>query len=169
MNDIFAAAHDGQKFHRSVISASAVLLLAACSPSTADRLASVREVSSAGEPTTGTTGTLAASFPVAIRGEWRETDGPAPTSAQCDRGDYGNAGRVLTVEAQRFSYFEEGGRLLEVKERSAGHLRAIFDTSYAEPRQDDLAFDVDPVARTLTVIEVARGSSSRRVFRRCPR
>ena len=108
-----------------------------------------------------------ASFPVALRGEWRETDGPVPTTAQCDRSDYGNAGRILSVEAERFGYFEQGGRLLQVKERSAGRLRAVFDTSYAEPDRDELVFVVDPVARTLTVTDMARGPASR-TFKRCP-
>ena len=182
-----ATAQGGLMARRCILfasAASAALLLAACASETSERLGTVtdaRSSSARADPTVEPSGRVGhdrsthradgpeASFPAAIRGEWRETDGPAPSAPECDRGDYGNAGRILTIEVDRFGYFEEGGRLLEAKERSAGHVRAIFDTSYAEPRRDDLAFDVDPVARTLTVTDMERGLASRRVFRRCPR
>ena len=53
---------------------------------------------------------FAKTFPVAIRGKWRETDGAAVTRAQCDGYQQENMGKVLTVREDGYSYFETGGQ-----------------------------------------------------------
>ena len=107
-------------------------------------------------------------FPVALRGKWRLTDGPAPTAAQCEGATGDNIGKVLEIDETRFSVFENGGKFTEVKQRSAGMVRAIFDTTYADaPTSADLTFAVDPESRTLTVTD-NEGRDEARVYRRCP-
>ena len=113
---------------------------------------------------------FAKTFPVAIRGKWRETDGAAVTRAQCDGYQQENMGKVLTVREDGYSYFETGGRFISVSEREPGSLRAVFDTTYAdEPTRDELEFSVDPVAKTLTVRNFDTDERSIRTYRRCPR
>ena len=112
---------------------------------------------------------FAQTFPVAIRGKWRETDGASVTKAQCDGYQQENMGKVLTVREDGYSYFETGGRLIEVKLRKPGRIRAVFDTTYAdEPTRDELEFSVDPVAKTLTVRNFDTGERSTTTYRRCP-
>ncbi len=112
---------------------------------------------------------FASTFPEAIRGTWRETDGPAPTATLCDNTAAANMGKVLNVREDSYSYFENGGRFITVSERSPGSVRAVFDTTYADtPTQDELTFSVDPVAKTLTVTNHDDGERGRTVFKRCP-
>lgn len=113
---------------------------------------------------------FAQTFPTAIRGKWRETSGPAPTAAQCDGYDAENMGKVLTIREDSFSYFETGGRFISVSDRAPGHIRAVFDTTYAdEPTRDELEFRVNPVAKTLTVRNFDAGEQETVTYRRCPR
>lgn len=113
---------------------------------------------------------FAQTFPAALRGTWRVTDGPAPTNAQCDNTVGENMGKVLTVGADSYSFFETGGRFLEVSDRSEGMIRARFDTTYAdEATSAELIFAVDPVARTLTVSEPGAGAQVTKTYKRCPR
>ena len=113
---------------------------------------------------------FARSFPQAIRGTWRETDGPAPTADQCDNTVSQNMGKVLTVREDGYSYFETGGRFISVSDRSDSRIRALFDTTYAdEETRDELTFAVDPVARTLTVTSHEPGSGRTTTYKRCPR
>jgi hypothetical protein len=114
-------------------------------------------------------GAFAKTFPVAIRGKWRETDGAAVTKAQCDGYQQDNMGEVLTVREDGYSYFETGGRFISVSEREPGSIRAVFDTTYAdEPTRDELEFSVDPVTKTLTVRNFDTGERSTTTYRRCP-
>ena len=113
---------------------------------------------------------FAKSFPTAIRGKWRETSGAKPTAKQCDGYETQNMGKVLTVRADRYSFFETGGSFIAVSDRGPDHIRAVFDTTYAdEPTRDELEFRVDPVARTLTVENFDAGEEGKTVYRRCPR
>ena len=108
-------------------------------------------------------------FPLALRGKWRETDGPAPSAAQCDATASGNIGKVLEVRETRFSIFETGGTMLDVKQREDGLLRADFDTTYADtPTRDELSFEVDPVAKTLTLTSHDPGEEQITIYKRCP-
>ena len=45
----------------------------------------------------GSQDALPKSFPTALRGKWRETEGAAVTKAQCDGYQQDNMGKVLTV------------------------------------------------------------------------
>ena len=113
---------------------------------------------------------LARSFPTALRGTWRATAGAPVTAAQCDNTLPDNMGQVLTIRADSYSYFEQGGRFVRVKSRDAGSIRAEFDTTYADtPTRDELEFRVDPAERTLTVENFDTGEESTTVYRRCPR
>ncbi|MCR2832830.1 hypothetical protein [Parerythrobacter lacustris] len=110
-----------------------------------------------------------ATFPNAMRGKWRETDGPAPTAAQCDGTAGGNIGKVMEVREKRFSIFETGGTMLDVSQREDGLIRAQFDTTYADtPTRDELTFSVDPVALTLTVTNHDAGEQRTTAYKRCP-
>lgn len=112
----------------------------------------------------------AQTFPVAIQGTWRATDGDAITRAECDNALPDNLGSVLTIREDSYTYFEQGGRLIEVSKREPGSLRAVFDTTYAdEPTRDEMEFEVDPVAKTLTVRNLDTGERSTTTYRRCPR
>ncbi len=109
-------------------------------------------------------------FPIAIRGTWRESLGKPPTAQDCIGSANANIGKVIDIRATNFGIFEEGGRIIEVRQRADDRLRAIFDTTYADtPTRDDLTFTVDPVAKTLTVANNDPGEENRRVFNRCPR
>ena len=75
----------------------------------------------------------------------------------------------MTVRADSYSFFETGGRFISVSDRAPSHIRALFDTTYAdEPTRDELEFRVDPVARTLTVENFDAGEEGKTVYRRCP-
>lgn len=129
------------------------------------------ETQTAGIPAPAVTPAPAAeaSFPLALRGKWREAEGPAPTAAQCDGNANPNMGKVMEVGDTRFSIFENGGTIIEVRSRHDGELRAVFDTTYADtPTSADLTFAVDPVARTLTVKDNGPGSHPAIIYKRCP-
>ncbi|GAB5350178.1 hypothetical protein [Alteriqipengyuania sp. 357] len=111
---------------------------------------------------------FAKTFPVAIRGKWRETSGAKPTAAQCDGYKQDNMGKVLTVREDSYSFFETGGHFIAISDRAPGHIRAVYDTTYAdEPTRDELEFRVDPVKRTLTVENFDAGEKGTTVYRRC--
>ncbi|XAP78352.1 hypothetical protein ABC955_00795 [Citromicrobium bathyomarinum] len=112
---------------------------------------------------------FAQTFPAAIRGKWRETDGAAVTKAQCAGYQQDNIGKVLTIREDGYSFFETGGKFISVSDRAPGRIRALFDTTYAdEPTRDELEFRVDPVAKTLTVRNFDTGERSTTTYRRCP-
>ncbi|WP_370177583.1 hypothetical protein [Alteriqipengyuania sp.] len=112
---------------------------------------------------------FARTFPTAIRGKWRETGGAPVTAEQCDNYKSENMGKVLHIRADSYSYFETGGRFMTVSDRSEGHIRGVFDTTYADtPSRAELAFRVDPVAKTLTVQNFDAGEQGRTLYRRCP-
>lgn len=109
------------------------------------------------------------SFPAAIRGKWREKeDGPA-TSAQCDGFLRDNIGKVLTIRDDSFTFFETGGRFVNVSEREPGRIRALFNTSFGDdPTQDELEFNVDTGSKTLIVRNFDTDEHFTRTYRRCP-
>ena len=113
---------------------------------------------------------LAKSFPTALRGTWRSVEDGEVTAARCDNTVPANMGKVLTIRADGYSYFEQGGRFVRVTARDAGMIRAEFDTTYADtPTRDELEFRVDPVARALTVENFDAGERGTTIYRRCPR
>lgn len=117
-------------------------------------------------PDVASTGT-ADTIPEAVRGTWRESEADSVTAAECDDvNDSANTGRVLTVRADGFSVFEEGGRLLTVYSSDDTRIDALFDTSYAEPSEDRFTFETTDGGDVLLVREAERPDSIRYV--RCP-
>ncbi|ABC64092.1 hypothetical protein [Erythrobacter litoralis] len=112
------------------------------------------------------------SIPQAVRGQWREDDlGRAPTAEDCDQtsATRQNFGKVLRVRADGFSLFEQGGRLIEVHNRTDTMIDATFDTTYADtPTQArlDLALQADG---TLAINrDDGDGRLSVTQYRKCP-
>ncbi len=66
-----------------------------------------KETASGAPPIAASAGVAEASFPVALRGAWRETSGGAPTAAQCEATATGNIGKVLVIRDTGFNIFEE--------------------------------------------------------------
>jgi hypothetical protein len=54
----------------------------------------------------------------------------------------GSAGLIGAIRADGFSYFEEGGTLIEVHEATATRIDATFDTTYVEPVESRLVFEL---------------------------
>lgn len=74
-------------------------------------------------------------MPEAVRGQWRENDlGRDPTREDCNQTSQSNRnfGKVLTITAEGYSLFEEGGRIIAVHSRSDESIDATFDTTYAD-------------------------------------
>lgn len=110
-----------------------------------------------------TSGTI----PAALRGTWRESEAGSVTAAECDDiNDASNMGRVLEIRADGFSNFEEGGRLLAVYSSDDTSVDALFDTSYAEPRQDRFTFEAQNGGNVLVVTSADLPGPVRYV--RCP-
>ena len=103
--------------------------------------------------------TLEKSFPEPLRGKWRETESASVTAAECDNTKAGNMGKVLNVRDDSFSWFETGGRILGVQERSPTRIRALFDTTYADEETRAIySFDVQDSGKTLVMREYGKNS-----------
>ncbi len=167
---------------RNIILLTTVAVLAACSQTETEKpnenAAGVDNTAAAEETSTVAAddgasppqgSALEMSFPVAIRGTWRETEGRAPGAEACDKSAVPNMGRILTVQEDRYTFFETGGTFISVSRRTPGELRAVFDTTYAdEEARDDLTFAVDPGDKTLTVINHFESGPETVVYMRCP-
>ena len=109
-------------------------------------------------------------FPEALRGTWRRTgDGPV-TAELCDGYEPSNMGKVMTVREDGYSYFETGGRFIEVRDRSDNAVDAKFDTTYAdEPTSAEIRFDLRDGGKTLR-LSPYDGSASMEpeYYERCP-
>jgi hypothetical protein len=78
-----------------------------------------------------------------------------------------NFDKVLTIGADRFSYFETGGKLIEVNEQDESRIDATYDTTYADtPTQERLTFDAKEDGNVLIVRDETRPGPIRYV--RCP-
>lgn len=111
-----------------------------------------------------------ASFPDIMRDTWRESEGDSVTADECrtDNEAVENFGRVLTIRADGFGYFETGGLLLEAHERTEVRFEATFDTTYADtPTEDRLVFELGDGSDVLTVTDAADGATIGR-YVRCP-
>ena len=78
---------------------------------------------------------FASTMPEAVRGQWRENDlGRDPTREDCNQTSQSNSnfGKVLTVDAGGYSVFEDGGRIIDVHNRTDDMIDATFDTTYAD-------------------------------------
>lgn len=121
----------------------------------------------------------AQTIPRPLRGKWREVPPREPgdtsmqrkvTTAQCDNSDYANAGKILNIRDTNFGFFEQGGRLLKIHERSDTRIRATFDTTYADtPTQMDYIFDAQDGGTSLVMREYGKGARPGPfLYKRCP-
>lgn len=119
-------------------------------------------------PTTAISPTM----PAAIRGQWREDDlGRAPTLEDCDQTSSSNRnfGKVLTVRADGYSLFEDGGRIIEVHNRTDTMIDATFDTTYADtPTSARRDFALQPGGSLAVNDDNGDGSLAVTQYRRCP-
>ena len=111
-------------------------------------------------------------MPAALRGQWREDDlGRDPTEEDCDQTSSTNQnfGKVLTVRADGYSLFEEGGEIAEVHNRSDRMIDATFAVptpNGTTPRRKDFALQSDD---TLAVNDDdGDGRMSVTQYRPCP-
>ena len=81
-----------------------------------------------------------------------------------------NAGKILHIRDTSFSYFETGGRLIEVHERSDTSIRATYDTTYADEHTEaDYVFDMKENGKTLIVSQYSKHAEPDPLrYRRCP-
>ncbi|MEO1921515.1 MAG: hypothetical protein ABGW84_06480 [Sphingomonadaceae bacterium] len=111
-------------------------------------------------------------MPPALRGEWREDDlGRAPTIEDCDQTSDTNRnfGKVMTVSANGFSLFEQGGTIVELHDRSESKIVATFDTSYAdEIASERMEFALQPDGSLTVDRGDDAGVPSMKRFRPCP-
>ena len=79
-------------------------------------------------------------------------------------------GKILTIRANGFSRFEDGGRLIRVQERDSSRIRATFDTTYADtPTQGEFVFDAQDNGQTLIERQYGDGAQPGVLrYRRCP-
>lgn len=110
---------------------------------------------------------FAQTMPEALRGDWHKADlGRAPTAEDCDPRLRGTIDwdRLITVRDGGYSYFETGGRIMEVHNRTDTMIDATFDTTYADTPtserrdfalQDDgsMAINLDDGDGTMNVVE----------------
>lgn len=113
---------------------------------------------------------LSLTMPEGIRGKWRRSTGSTVTAAQCVDSANDNMGKILTIRADGFSRFEDGGRLIRVQERDSSRIRATFDTTYADtPTQGEFVFDAQDNGQTLIERQYGDGAQPGIFrYRRCP-
>lgn len=110
-------------------------------------------------------------MPAAMHGRWHQDDlGRAPTAADCDpaRDATRDYDRLITVREGGYSYFETGGRIMEVHDRTDRMIDATFDTTYADtPTQarKDFALQADG---SLVVQGDSGEESEPTRYQRCP-
>jgi hypothetical protein len=166
-------------FRPAACSAFAALLLAGCSeapdPAAEETPISVEPdggIGAGAPPLSEVQAAAGVSMPEAVRGQWREDDlGRAPTAADCNQTSDTNRnfGKVMTVSANGFSLFEEGGTIVDVHSRTDTMIDATFDTSYADAlttaRMD---FALQPGATLAVNRDDADGVLSVKQYRPCP-
>lgn len=78
---------------------------------------------------------LTRSMPEAVRGQWRENDlARAPLTEDCNQTSQSNKnfGKVLSINADGYTLFEDGGQIIDVHSRTDTMIDATFDTTYAD-------------------------------------
>ncbi len=117
------------------------------------------------------TQTFPKTMPAALHGVWRQDDlGGAPTAEDCNQTSASNKnfGKVMTVRADGYSLFEDGGRIIETHNRTDETIDATFDTTYADtPTKARRNFVMQP-AGTLVVTDLG-GTSPTVEYRPCPK
>ena len=169
-----------------------ILALAACAPGTEDAerapAADSRERipvepdsgTGAGAPPipetatrTAAPNTFARTMPQGLRGDWHKDDlGRAPTKEDCDPRLRGTIDwdRLITVRDNGYSYFETGGRIMEVHNRTDTMIDATFDTTYADdPTSERRDFILQPDGTMAINNDDGDGILDVTQYRRCPR
>lgn len=128
------------------------------------------ESTTTASPTTAAEAPL--SFPEALRGVWRVSDGDSVTAEECNQDEVAveNLDKVLAVRADSYSFFEDGGRMLEVHEREPMRIDATFDTTVPAadtPTQDRLLFEVQDDGDVLILRQSDSATQATR-YVRCP-
>lgn len=88
------------------------------------------------------------SMPNPVRGQWRQNDlARSPSTEDCNQTSQSNQnfGKVLSINADGYSLFEDGGRIVEVHSRTDTTIDATFDTTYADtPTRSRKDFTLQP-------------------------
>ena len=107
----------------------------------------------------------------ALHGVWRQADlGGALTAEDCNQTSASNKnfGKVITVRPDGYTLFEDGGRIIEVHNRTDETIDATFDTTYADtPTKARRNFVMQPDG-TLVVTDLG-GTSPTVEYRPCPK
>ena len=161
------------------------LMLAGCSqssepsPSTATPSPTARPVEpdsgngSGAPPLPEASQNFAETMPVRLRGDWHKDDlDRAPTIEDCDPRLRGTIDwdRLITVDENGYSYFETGGRIMEVHNRTDTMIDATFDTTYADtPTQARLDFALQSNGTMAVNEDDGDGRMSVKQYIRCPK
>lgn len=115
---------------------------------------------------------LAQTMPRSLRGDWHRNDlGRAPDAADCDERLRGTIDwdRLITVRETGYSYFETGGRIVDVHARTDSMIDATFDTTYADtPTSERRNFALQPDGTLAVSHETGEGTTDVAEYRRCP-
>ncbi|EDL49383.1 hypothetical protein [Erythrobacter sp. SD-21] len=115
---------------------------------------------------------LAKTMPSAMHGDWHKDDlGRTPTPQDCDPRLRGNIDwdRLITVRDEGYSYFETGGRIMEVHARTDRMIDATFDTTYADtPTSERRDFALQPGGTLVVNADKGNGGMDVTRYIRCP-
>ena len=115
---------------------------------------------------------LARTMPSEMRGVWHKDDlGRAPTAQDCDPSLRGTIDwdRLMTVRGEGYSYFETGGRIMEVHARTDRMIDATFDTTYADtPTSERRDFALQPGGMLAVNADNGDGGKETTRYIRCP-
>lgn len=110
-------------------------------------------------------------MPTAMLGRWHQDNlSRAPTAVDCypERDATRDYDRLITVRETGYSYFETGGRIMEVHDRSDRMIVATFDTTYADtPTQTRKDFALQANGSLVVLSDSVEGSETTR-YQRCP-
>lgn len=156
------------------------ILVAACSPAPADpeeeRPAQAKTesgtVPEAGPSPATPDRALATTMPADLRGDWHKDDlGRAPTDDDCDTRLRGTVDwdRLMNVRDDGYGYFETGGRIMTVHNRTNSMIDATFDTTYADtPTSERRDFALQDDGTLAVNADDGDGVMKVTQYRRCP-
>ena len=116
---------------------------------------------------------FARTMPSGMRGDWHKDDlGRALQAQDCDPRLRGTIDwdRLITVTDTGYSYFETGGRITTVHDRSDTLIDATFDTTYADdPTSERRDFTLRPDGTMQVNAPAGDGRMATTRYIRCPR
>ena len=163
---IFDAPGDGSVLSLSSVDGSGPTVQYARCP---DPSTATPEPSDTTAPTTDAA--LPMSFPDSMLGAWRESDAETVTAAECrvDAYSYDNYGFTMEVRNGGFVYFEFGGDIIEVFERTDTRIDALFVTNFVgdeSVEEERRTFELQENGTSLIVTSGVDGVPSR--YLPCP-